>query len=498
MADLRNITITSQADIDENADHVFNNIDIMNAQGILEFGKLTAANSVYVHDSPHLHDLRFPVLSSLVELAIENATALKNVSLPDLEAVGVTPLGNGGFTTDLNDSPRGVSMSLRITGAPALSNLTFAETTGFYALTLADVDNLRFFNGDILSDGFLVLTSIWRLSVDGCFNFQSLAVAAVLDIVGRTDCTYGLEFLTSVIDLKLIGTGESYLPFQAPLRVNGSLIADSLTIAPGAWNNPRPAAVGLISAIGEDANISSSSNVDLSLNSLATVGGSLFIYNNTNCTFSFGNLTQAVSLSMTDNEDSFLPWFPLLRQAVNIHMRGFINTSSLFPALSLVSDTVVIEPWNDDFNCSELVKQWERGIIHNLFCNGTNNVTKEMTNSMDGHSRLSTGAWAGIGVSIGVVVLVGVSLIVWLCFRFRHWLEKLADGMKILHQLSRDKSSDEGVDIPPNNGIYEVDGRGILREKPDDHIPEAGGHGVLAERPDNHIRELPVPPTELS
>ncbi|KAI0456059.1 hypothetical protein F5B21DRAFT_169749 [Xylaria acuta] len=72
---------------------------------------------------------------------------------------------------------------------------------------------------------------------------------------------------------------------------------------------------------------------------------------------------------MTDNPNSTLPWFPDLRRAANIQLRGNIDTSqgpNISPALTTVPGTMTVGAWNSDFNCSQLV------------CNGTDGTQSDM------------------------------------------------------------------------------------------------------------------------
>ncbi|KAI1655411.1 hypothetical protein F4813DRAFT_398506 [Daldinia decipiens] len=223
---------------------------------------------------------------------------------------------------------------------------------------------------------------------------------------------------------------------------------------------------------------------------------------------SLQNLTFTNTIDSTpyfvDNANTTLPWFPRLQRANNIHIRGYIDTSpgpNIFPALTAVSGNVTIEAWNDDFNCSKLVDQYQNGLIHNLACNGTNNVTGPNMESspQNASSELSQGAWAGIGTGIGIFVICTVLGMIWLLLRLRRWREELMGRIR-QQEVQQDYRRDslEMEHEPPNlNILFESDGTGIIREKPDDHLREAGGEVVIAEQPDDHIRELPVPPAEL-
>ncbi|KAI1376824.1 hypothetical protein F4677DRAFT_75467 [Hypoxylon crocopeplum] len=231
--------------------------------------------------------------------------------------------------------------------------------------------------------------------------------------------------------------------------------------------------------------------------------GNVSVTNNTSCTIDFDHLTEVGNLFITDNSNTTLPIFPALARVENIHLRGYMNTSlgsNIFPALDLASGTVTVEPWGN-FDCSKLISQQRNGIIHNLICNGTDNGTNNGTvngtgngmgngtgngagngtgngtsNGTDNDTNspsagLSQGAWAGIGVSIGVVVIGGIVTAVWFAVRWRRLYKDLSE--RLTHpQEDHDASEEETQQCLIVEGLHEVEGQGILREKPDDHIRE--------------------------
>lgn len=98
---------------------------------------------------------------------------------------------------------------------------------------------------------------------------------------------------------------------------------------------------------------------------------------------------------------------PLETQVSESHKLIDIYSSTgpnIFPVLTLARGTVVVEAWNDDFNCSVLVSLKNNNKINNLVCNGTYNGTPIPSMSPSGHDGLSAGAKAGIGVSSGILV----------------------------------------------------------------------------------------------
>jgi hypothetical protein len=150
---------------------------------------------------------------------------------------------------------------------------------------------------------------------------------------------------------------------------------------------------------------------------------------------------------------------------------------------------VIIEAWNDDFDCSKLVQYRESNIIHTLSCNGTNNGTNNATdntknNGTDSSSHnpstgLSKGAWAGLGVAIGLVVIGLVCGLLWLYVHFKSQLRKLMEAKP--QELNKQEVTENYEEPIRTIETQEVDGTGIIREKPDDSL----------------IVELPVRPAEL-
>ncbi len=157
---------------------------------------------------------------------------------------------------------------------------------------------------------------------------------------------------------------------------------------------------------------------------------------------------------------------------------------NIFPALQSVTGEVVIEAWNGDFDCSKLVQYQQDHTIHYLSCNGLNNGTNNGTNNGAGGSShttnqvLSPGAWAGIGVAIGVFALGLVGGIIWLYIHFKHQLRSSAQTSP--ETTRRKETTEDHAELPRIVPTPEVDGVGIRREKPDDLMVE-----------------LPVRPAEL-
>ncbi|KAI0533633.1 hypothetical protein GGR58DRAFT_521252 [Xylaria digitata] len=372
---------------------------------ILTFNNIEEANGVYVQDSPNLEVLSFPDLARLAALGVYDAPALSNISLPRIQSVGLLPFHDGWMVPPHWPGPA-VDRSLvdiTIHNAPVLETIEFEFLFGFFGLELIGADSLTQLGPDGYDEGFArMINSSDSVSLDGCFGLSGLKFAEYVRLVGRTDCHYLLVNWPSVVNLTLIDTAGSFLDISFPFPINGSLEASSLYLSPEN-SSSYPAAFSYISSIGHTANLTSSSNVDLSL----------IASNNTNCALSFSKLSEVEgNVSITDNSDTMVPWFPDLRRAANIHLRGNIDTSqgpNIFPALTTVPGTVTVEAWNADFNCSQLVKQMQAGIIRNLVCNGTDGT---QSGADSGSSTLSVGAWTSASAGIGIIVLQ-IAITVW-------------------------------------------------------------------------------------
>ncbi|KAJ8119612.1 hypothetical protein ONZ43_g3476 [Nemania bipapillata] len=414
-----NVTISSQSDIanlniaPSRLESCFNNITITNAEGTLTFDNFTTANGIYIQDSPNLEALSFPDLIGLSALGVYNVPTLSNISLPEIQSVGVLPWGGDGWQIPLptRETEDQNLIAFTVNNAPALKAVDFGYISGFFTLELIGADSLTQSDIYALDPGLVYnVNSSDVLSLDGCFYLAKLTFAQFVRIVGRPDCDYVLVNWHSAYNLTLVNTADSRLDILFPFAINGSLTANSLYLSPEN-SSSYEAALDFVSSIGYNVNLTSNSNVDLSLDQVETLGGDLFASDNLNCTLSFDKMSEITgNITMTDNPNSTLPWLPDLRRAANIHMRGNIDTShgpNIFPALTTVPGTVTIEAWNSDFNCSQLVQQMQAGIIRNLACNGTGGTKSDAD---AGSSSLSGGAWAGVGVAIGMIILQTVMM----------------------------------------------------------------------------------------
>lgn len=150
--------------------------------------------------------------------------------------------------------------------------------------------------------------------------------------------------------------------------------------------------------------------------------------------------------------------------------------------MKVTSGSVTVEPWND-FDCLRLQALNDEGIIANLTCNGTNNSTV-----VDGKAGLSKGAWAGIGIGIAVAVVVTITTVTWIVLYLRLLVKSIQPpaGTQQLNEKSHAALQQEQKLAQ----IQQLDGQGIVREKPDDHLREI--YTLPAEKPDDQMHELPA------
>lgn len=307
------VYISSQADIDHgnftcNSSDSAVAIYIRNAAGNLDIRRFVSVETVDVQDSPNLESLSLPNLSTLSRLRINNATSLSNISLPHL-----TP--GLGLLTDGN-SPPVSNVNFNITGTPLLSSITFGNLSSFFSLSLA--------NSGQYGDLFRSVVSVYNLVIDGCFDFSDVQFVQNLQITGDGFCPYTFRSLASVQNLTLANVDFRYL--SSSLRVNGSLVVESSDYSTDNSVTNGPEDVPNFSTVGSDVNVTANSNAELLFSQLTTIGGNLIIHSNTNCTLGFDQLSDVTALSMIDNMNTSLPWFPMLQRADNIHLRGHIDT----------------------------------------------------------------------------------------------------------------------------------------------------------------------------
>lgn len=242
----------------------------------------------------------------------------------------------------------------------------------------------------------------------------------------------------------------------------------------------EPEYLGEVMTIGGNLLIHNVSDTDFIFDELTSVRDSIVIYGVTNCKFEFGKLTELTHLAMYDFDETSMPGdFFRLEEADTIHLNGIIDTSNIFPSLKRVTGTVTVEPWNEDFNCSNLAQMYQDGIINELRCNGTNNGTisdvgvNNNSPTANGTPTLSPGAWAGIGIALGLVVAGTVGAIVWFVLRKRRAARPISTPISTPTpppptgpQASSNK--DAGKSQLEGTAVGELGAKTPIREKADD------------------------------
>ncbi|GAW15088.1 hypothetical protein ANO14919_044970 [Xylariales sp. No.14919] len=441
-------------------------------------------SSLTVLDSPYMEILNFPKLLNMDYLYVNNARSLTTISMPEL-APELTPDLDSDFIS---------TAAFIITDAVSLQNLDFGNATGFNHLALTGSGDTNFTTIPIPG-----VTAIQTLEISSMvFDFPNLTS---VEHVMINSISYGglrdqsLSRVTSVGDLTVEdGLGLAYGD-SAPIHpdtINGSLVLQSLNYAEGFGNSLSFTGT---STIGGNAKIESNTNVRIGFDDLVTIGGNFSFANNTNCPLDIQQLSSVEDLIVVDNINMTLPYLPNLKTAKNIHLRGYIDPApgaNIFPALSLVSGSMIIENWNSDFSCSKLVSQFRESIIHNLSCNGTDNSTATTPSTLpssgsNAADRLSDGAWAGIGVGVGTIILGSIIAVVWLFLHYRRQQGGTADDKSL-------SSQQKEAQPPTLSGLYETEDSRIIREAPDGAVYEMAV--PPAEKPDDHVREMEAPPAE--
>ncbi|KAI0145416.1 hypothetical protein GGR57DRAFT_507019 [Xylariaceae sp. FL1272] len=284
-------------------------------------------------------------------------------------------------------------------GNPGLEALDFPNLRSLYNVVPRSNGTHNSFGDSLQTAG--------QLLTDSCMSFNSLEhIIEILTLDGTAPNCNILPSLNSVKD----SDRERDIRFP------------SAWIYPSLRRSIAVASFDPVSNINSNLSITTSWNLNVTFNSVTSIGSTLSAFNNINCTFSFEELASAANIVLLDNVDSIIPSFPSLQTARNIHMRGYIDTSNgynIFPSLARAPGSVVIEPWNTDFDCSTLVAQQQNLVINQLSCSGINNGTNTSTAtplSPTGNpcSGLSTGARAGIGAASGVLGIGLVTAAIWL------------------------------------------------------------------------------------
>ncbi|KAK2762719.1 hypothetical protein FQN54_000893 [Arachnomyces sp. PD_36] len=128
-------------------------------------------------------------------------------------------------------------------------------------------------------------------------------------------------------------------------------------------------------SIGRDLRVHDNSQLEGSFDQL-TYAKNISIKNTVDSAFAWPALTDAVSIHMSNNPGTKIPGnMDSLEFVDDIYLNGEIMTDlgpNIFPAIRRAKNSVIIEAWNEDFDCSTLARQWELGYINDLYCNGTN------------------------------------------------------------------------------------------------------------------------------
>ncbi|KAI1244725.1 hypothetical protein MGN70_014602 [Eutypa lata] len=353
-------------------------------------------------------------------------------------------------------------VSITLTDTPSLFNIDLGNQTEFDVLSIfvhtkppeesyeANFDTAQIVNAYIIE-------------TDYCIQLYDLTHIGFLSMFPLESC--GMRFFNLSEAAEITLDGFNFVVFYQQLTVSGSLTLRNLepytdkASTAQFWKSNEM-------TVGDNVDVSSSSYSDLDFSLLTTVGGNISFVNNTNCTFNFDKLTEATNLYFLDNINTTLPMFPVLTRARDIHLRGIIDTTSgpnIFPSLTLASGTVTIESWND-FNCSKLVAQERDRVINKLVCYGTDNGTDPN------------------GLAEG-------SICAWLVLYFRRLLKRLPEPGE-LREGSKGKSHDTAQKKRHSlDMLQQLEGRSVVREKPDDHVQEL--YVQPAEKPDDQIHEMP-------
>ncbi|KAK8091950.1 hypothetical protein PG997_002311 [Apiospora hydei] len=483
-----NVTITSQADIDNGPLREYNNnntlILVHGAKGTLNFTNLTAFSIMNVSCNDELEKIIFPNTVDYGGLGIYEAPLLTEIDINE---------ANGPFT------------GLRIHKTPRLGQ---------------DPDVQLFYNHDIL---------ILGLNDAGNVEFPNLTSVKTLSVVDTNASFPKLETITLTLDVAYPHKGYSdFLSLQNVTNVaigNGSYsdefgtaamlgygqyspnlaVENSLVLGP--WGSSiTPDWTG--NATTQPLNLAQS---ELVLDQLSRVGGDLNITKNSGIRkLSFDRLASVKRLNIMDNPNSTVPGdFSSLTTANSIHINGVIDkyavedrtpcdkknrawltrdgsttSPALFPRLSSAGE-VIIKAWNSEFDCSRLVRMYDKGTIRYLSCNGTNGVNggkNGARNSNNAHSGLTTTVSAGIGAGIGAAVLGIIAVLAWFILRYRRKLR----GLEESHNNGRDDPK-EAIRGTASRQEAQLDDTHI-REAGGDSLPHQSGGAEILEAGERALR----------
>ncbi|KAI0536197.1 hypothetical protein GGR58DRAFT_503500 [Xylaria digitata] len=402
-------------------------IDASTSDILLCQNGLAESDATFINSHSPTTDLGFPQGVWAVNITISNIELWRTINASGVEEVGtlfLTQFYNG--TLVLPAVPYYTDTVETVVWKNGRREVTFYYTVDVLG---NQTSTWKQTNASSILNHFKVMDTLYmensEVVLPACENITSLEVIG--DIGGQTQL--------AVPVLNWVLANATFIGQTTPPKLSG-LREFSTETSSGQWvDNVYE---WNVVSIGNDFSISAISNVTITMPSLASVTNQLSINNSINSTFAFNQLTSVGSVLTEDNADSPLPGdFRNLEFASSIYLKGHIDTSSsgnLFPFLKLVQNSVTIEAWNPEFNCSKLVSQQRQGIIGHLYCNGTDNgnattalVTPTPSGTPSAVSGLSRGAWAGIGVSVAVVVLGLIGLVTWVVVHFRSRIRSLEE-----------------------------------------------------------------------
>jgi hypothetical protein len=293
-------------------------INIIGATGTLNFTALSHLTSISVSDSPELTLLSFPQLVFLEWLDISDATSLTTLSIPQLS------LGHVVFHAYNAYSGTTPLLNLNITNAPALTTIDLKTSHYLGHVNLFGIYNeFKIFNA----------MTIFSINTDSCVDFSQIEIIRDIHFYEPPEflpgymCSILLYKLTSIGKLTMDNSPSAYSSFSTSRSSSRIQVNDSVILANA---NDRGYTTHYefdrIQTIHNDLNITSFQNLRVGFDGLAQVGATISLFNNTNCTFTFGQMSSVNDLIMVDNMDTILPLFPKLQYVRNIHMRGNIDT----------------------------------------------------------------------------------------------------------------------------------------------------------------------------
>ncbi|KAF2967290.1 hypothetical protein GQX73_g6240 [Xylaria multiplex] len=509
------INIASQRDVRNAAsacigDQGFNAVVISTDADGLGFNNFTGGFNISVAASAQLQILSFPDLTTLENLNIVDAPALTQISVPKLRADGETVI-NGITYNGVN----AFTPSITISNALQFGGLSLPALTELGDLVIEHVPRRQ-----LTSGGLSKITAAQSITSDNTLDYPGLTSVATLRLTGYEDCRYFLPNLSSVGDFTFTNALGSNLQTSA-LSVSGSFVLNTspyrratnetkFEIPPSVPHTFDASAINIrnLTSVGGNATIESNADARIDLSQLATIGGALSITNNTNSTIDLTKLSQTGALSIVDNVDSTIPRLFNLERADSIHLRGYIDTCVPPRDKTRISTDMrkqILRPKHPALSSLRLRHRDPRALErrlqllqarlaaptrpnqqpllqrhlqrHLLLPLPPLTPSSSSTTTTTQHPSLSTGAWAGIGVAIALVV-IGAAVAAWL---FLHQRPETPAEASDATTLTNDDGGGSSA-VVTRRAIHEAD--------PSRTIVEKDSHYVVSH-------ELYVPPAEL-